>query len=214
MKKVIMIGIAGGSASGKSSISKRLKGYFDSDKSFQIIKMDDYYKDQPELTLEERHKTNYDHPLAFDEDLLLEQIKLLKQRVSIDKPVYDFVLYARTHTEKVTPADVIVLEGLFILDSEKIREQLDIKIFVDTPADVRFIRRLVRDVKKRGRTLDSVVNQYLETVRPMHELFVEPSKRYADIIIPEGGHNLVAIDLLTTKIRSILAANEAFDDHI
>ncbi len=206
MKDVILIGIAGGSASGKSSISKQLQSAFVSTKSFQILKMDDYYKDQAELSMEERYQTNYDHPFAFDTALLLEHLQLLKQRVAIDKPTYDFVSYTRSQEiEKIYPADVIVLEGLFILDSEELRELMDIKIFVETPADVRFIRRLVRDVKKRGRTVDSVVDQYLATVRPMHEQFVEPSKRHADVIIPEGGHNKVAIDLLQTKIRSVLA---------
>lgn len=205
MKNVIIIGIAGGSASGKTSIGKQLLKSFEQDKSFQIIRMDDYYQDQSELPMEERYSTNYDHPLAFDTDLLLEHIKLLKQRVAIEKPIYDYVNHTRfTETERVLPTDVVVLEGLFCLDNEAIRNLLDIKIFVDTPADVRFIRRLVRDVRDRGRTLESVVNQYMTTVRSMHDLFVEPSKRYADVIIPEGGHNKVAIDLLKTKISSIL----------
>lgn len=205
MKNVIIIGIAGGSASGKTSIGKQLLKSFEQDKSFQIIRMDDYYQDQSELLMEERYSTNYDHPLAFDTDLLLEHIKLLKQRVAIEKPIYDYVNHTRfTETERVLPTDVVVLEGLFCLDNEAIRNLLDIKIFVDTPADVRFIRRLVRDVRDRGRTLESVVNQYMTTVRSMHDLFVEPSKRYADVIIPEGGHNKVAIDLLKTKISSIL----------
>ena len=206
MKKVMLIGIAGGSASGKTSIGKQLQKSFNSEKSFLIMKMDDYYKDQSELTMEERYNTNYDHPFAFDTELLLEHISLLKERVAIDKPIYDYVNHTRKEeTEKVFPTDVVILEGLFCLENEAIRDLLDIKIFVDTPADVRFIRRLVRDVKDRGRTLDSVVNQYMTTVRSMHDLFVEPSKRYADVIIPEGGHNKVAIDLLATKISSILA---------
>ena len=206
MKKVMLIGIAGGSASGKTSIGKQLQKSFNSNKSFLIMKMDDYYKDQSELSMEERYNTNYDHPLAFDTELLLEHISLLKERVVIDKPIYDYVNHTRKEaTEKIFPTDVVILEGLFCLENEAIRDLLDIKIFVDTPADVRFIRRLVRDVKDRGRTLDSVVNQYMTTVRSMHDLFVEPSKRYADVIIPEGGHNKVAIDLLATKISSILA---------
>ena len=206
MKKVMLIGIAGGSASGKTSIGKQLQKSFNSNKSFLIMKMDDYYKDQSELSMEERYNTNYDHPLAFDTELLLEHISLLKERVVIDKPIYDYVNHTRKEaTEKIFPTDVVILEGLFCLENEAIRDLLDIKIFVDTPADVRLIRRLVRDVKDRGRTLDSVVNQYMTTVRSMHDLFVEPSKRYADVIIPEGGHNKVAIDLLATKISSILA---------
>lgn len=202
----MLIGIAGGSASGKTSIGKQLQESFDSKKSFQIIKMDDYYKDQSDIAMEVRYTTNYDHPFAFDTDLLLEHITLLKQRVAVEKPKYDYVNHTRfAQSETVFPTDVVVLEGLFCLDNESIRELLDIKIFVDTPADVRFIRRLVRDVNERGRTLDSVVNQYMTTVRQMHDLFVEPSKRYADVIIPEGGHNKVAIDLLKTKISSILS---------
>ena len=148
MKKVMLIGIAGGSASGKTSIGKQLQKSFNSNKSFLIMKMDDYYKDQSELSMEERYNTNYDHPLAFDTELLLEHISLLKERVVIDKPIYDYVNHTRKEaTEKIFPTDVVILEGLFCLENEAIRDLLDIKIFVDTPADVRFIRRLVRDVR-------------------------------------------------------------------
>lgn len=206
MSKSLMIGIAGGSASGKTSIAKKLKAQFDH--SFQIIKMDDYYKDQSSISLEQRYLTNYDHPFAFDNELMHTQLALLKQGLSVEKPMYDYVLHTRSSTiETIHSTDVIVVEGLFALEDEKLRELLDIKIFVDTPADVRFIRRLLRDVKDRGRSLESVVNQYMNTVRIMHEQFVEPSKRYADVIIPEGGHNKVAIDLLVTKINSIIAQN-------
>ncbi len=205
MKNVVIIGIAGGSASGKTLIGKQLKKAFSNVSSFQIIKMDDYYKDQKEMSMEERYAVNYDHPFAFDIDLLVKQLKILKNREPIEKPLYDYVTYTRKEeTETINPSDVIILDGLFCLEDENIREILDMKIFVDTPADVRFIRRLMRDVKERGRTLESVVNQYMNTVRVMHELFVEPSKRYADIIVPEGGKNRVAIDLLKTKISSIL----------
>ncbi len=205
MKNVVIIGIAGGSASGKTLIGKQLKKAFSNVSSFQIIKMDDYYKDQKEMSMEERYAVNYDHPFAFDIDLLVKQLKILKNREPIEKPLYDYVTYTRKEeTETINPSDVIILDGLFCLEDENIREILDMKIFVDTPADVRFIRRLMRDVKERGRTLESVVNQYINTVRVMHELFVEPSKRYADIIVPEGGKNRVAIDLLKTKISSIL----------
>ncbi len=205
MKNVVIIGIAGGSASGKTLIGKQLKKAFSNVSSFQIIKMDDYYKDQKEMSMEERYAVNYDHPFAFDIDLLVKQLKILKSREPIEKPLYDYVTYTRKEeTETINPSDVIILDGLFCLEDENIREILDMKIFVDTPADVRFIRRLMRDVKERGRTLESVVNQYMNTVRVMHELFVEPSKRYADIIVPEGGKNRVAIDLLKTKISSIL----------
>lgn len=205
MKKNIIIGIAGGSASGKTSISKTLKETFGSDNSVVIIRQDDYYKDQSEKTMEERVKTNYDHPFAFDNDLFVEQLLKLVKGQSIEKPVYDFVHHTRSQSiEIIEPSDVVVIEGLFVLEDEDLRNLCDIKIFVDTDADIRFIRRLVRDVKDRGRTLDSVVFQYTTTVKEMHNQFVEPSKRYADIIIPEGGHNMVAIDLLTTKIKSII----------
>ena len=205
MSKPIIIGIAGGSASGKTSISRKLKDQFSDSKSVLIIRQDDYYKDQSDKPMEERVKTNYDHPFAFDNDLLLEHIDSLIAGEKIENPTYDFVHHARRSiTETCYPCAVLILEGLFILEDEMIRSLLDMKIFVDTDADIRFIRRLLRDVKERGRDLDSVVTQYVNTVRIMHNTLVEPSKRYADIIIPEGGENSVAIDLLTTKISSII----------
>nr|WP_208853733.1 uridine kinase [Erysipelothrix tonsillarum] len=208
MMNPIVIGIAGGSASGKSSIAKKLKKHFDETQKVVIIKMDDYYKDQSHLPMEERLETNYDHPFAFDMDLLVADVKALKNGVSINKPVYDFMNHTRSqYSEEIQCNDVIVLEGLMTLDDARLRDLLDIKVFVDAPADIRFIRRLVRDVNKRGRTLDHVIEQYMSTVRIMHEQFVEPSKRYADIIIPEGAHNTVAIDLLTTKISSIIGTS-------
>ncbi|AGN23708.1 uridine kinase [Erysipelothrix rhusiopathiae] len=204
----IVIGIAGGSASGKSSIAKKLKKHFDETQKVVIIKMDDYYKDQSHLPMEERLATNYDHPFAFDMDLLVSDMESLKSGVSIQKPVYDFMNHTRSqYSEEIQCNDVIVLEGLMTLDDARLRDLLDIKVFVDAPADIRFIRRLVRDVNKRGRTLEHVIEQYMSTVRIMHEQFVEPSKRYADIIIPEGAHNTVAIDLLTTKISSIIGTS-------
>lgn len=203
--KPVIIGIAGGSASGKSSIAQRLKKQFEQTQSVVIIRLDDYYKDQSHLVMEERVKTNYDHPFAFDIDLLMEQMGELVNRNTIEKPIYDFVHHTRSDkTEIIEPCDVIVLEGLFVLEDERIRSILDMKLFVDTDADIRFIRRLMRDVEERGRTLESVVTQYTTTVRVMHDLFIEPSKRYADLIIPEGGQNEVAIDLLNTKISSII----------
>ena len=208
MKKPLIIGIAGGSASGKSSISAQLKERYEQSGSVVIIRQDDYYKDQSEKTMEERVKTNYDHPFAFDNDLLVENLQSLLKGEEIKKPIYDFVNHTRSSkTEVVKPSDVIVLEGLFILEEEKLRSLCDMKLFVYTDAGVRFIRRLIRDVKERGRTLDSVVEQYQTTVRVMHNLFVEPSKRYADVIIPEGGKNSVALDLLITKISSIIKEN-------
>ena len=205
MKKVVIIGIAGGSASGKTSISAQLKEHFEHTNSVVIIRQDDYYKDQSEKTMEQRILTNYDHPFAFDDDLLISQLQKLLQREAIKKPVYDLVNHTRSQeVEVIEPSDVIVVEGLFVLENEDLRNLCDIKIFVDTDADIRFIRRLLRDVKERGRTVDSVVDQYLSTVRDMHNQFIEPSKRYADIIIPEGGNNMVAIDVLMTKISSVI----------
>ncbi|MBE6118051.1 MAG: uridine kinase [Solobacterium sp.] len=205
MNKPIIIGIAGGSASGKSTIAEKIVEKFREEKKVVIIRQDDYYKDQSHMPFEERVKTNYDHPFAFDNDYMVYQVKELIAGKTIRKPTYDYVHHTRSDvTEIVEPADVIVLEGLFVLESEELRSLQNIKIFVDTPADVRFIRRLVRDVKERGRTLDSVVSQYVNTVRVMHQSFVEPSKIYADLIIPEGGSNTVAIDLLETKISSII----------
>jgi uridine kinase len=208
MQKPVIIGIAGGSASGKTSIAKRLKKAFESSNSVYIIRQDDYYSDQSHMPLEQRLLTNYDHPFAFDNDLLVEHLDKLVKHQSVKKPTYDFINHTRSsEIEIVQPSDVIVLEGLFVLEDARIRQRLDIKIYVDTPADIRFIRRLVRDVRDRGRTLDSVVHQYTTTVRLMHEQFIEPTKRYADVIVPEGGKNEVAIDLLTTKISSIIREN-------
>ena len=192
MKNSIIIGIAGGSASGKTSISRQVYEFFKGSHTTCIIKQDDYYKDQSHLSFEERVKTNYDHPFAFDNDLLVEQLKQLKEGKSISKPTYDYTQHTRSDVvETITPRDVYILEGLFVLYDEKIRDLCDILVFVDTDADIR-----------------SVCNQYLETVRPMHEQFVEPSKKYAHIIIPEGGNNTVAIDLLITKISSVIDAKE------
>lgn len=205
MGKPLIIGIAGGTASGKTSISRHIQEMYDDVTSVLIIRQDDYYKDQSSKTMEERVLTNYDHPDSIDTDLLVEHVKALIDGKSIQKPLYDFVEHTRSkETEVCYPCDVLILEGLFVLQDPKIRELLDIKVFVDTEADIRFIRRLLRDVQERGRSMESVVNQYTSTVRPMHESFVEPSKKYADIIIPEGGENRVAIDLLITKISSII----------
>ena len=208
MNKPIIIGIAGGSASGKTSISRKLFEAFEKTNSVVIIKEDDYYKNQDYLPMSERIKTNYDHPFAFDHQLLIEHLNVLINGGTIEKPTYDYVNHTRSKvTEVIKYSDVIILEGLFVLESKEIRDLLDIKVFVDTPSDVRFIRRLLRDVKERERTLDSVVNQYMSTVREMHEQFIEPSKKFADVIIPEGCKNYVAIDLLVTKISSIIAEN-------
>ena len=205
MSKPIIIGIAGGSASGKTSISRRLKQHFENEGSVLIIRQDDYYKDQSDKPMEERIKTNYDHPLAFDFDLMIDHLNKLIAGETIEKPTYDYTVHNRSNvTEIVHPSDVLIIEGLFALYTREIRDLEDIKIFVDTPADIRFIRRLKRDVKERARTIESITDQYLTTVKPMHDQFLEPTKQFADIIIPQGKSNTVAIDLLKTKINSIL----------
>ncbi|MGE8035201.1 uridine kinase [Lysinibacillus sp. KCTC 33748] len=200
----VVIGIAGGSCSGKTSVTRAIYDVF-RDHSVVVIEQDFYYKDQSHLTFEERLGTNYDHPLAFDNDLLIEQLKKLLVRQPIEKPVYDYVQHTRAkEVIHVEPVDVIILEGILVLEDADLRDLMDIKLYVDTDSDLRIIRRIMRDIKERGRTTDSVIDQYLSAVRPMHNLFIEPTKRYADIIIPEGGDNEVAIDLMVTKIKTIL----------
>lgn len=204
MSKPLLIGITGGTGSGKSTVAKAI---YDSlpKNNIVIIEQDSYYKDQSHLSSEERTKTNYDHPLAFDTDLLVSHLKDLLNNKPIDKPLYDFTVHNRMkETVRIEPKEIIILEGILILDSPEIRKLLDIKIFVDTDADIRIIRRIQRDMKERGRTLDSIIKQYTEVVKPMHYEFIEPTKRYADIIIPEGGYNKVAIDIMVAKIKSIL----------
>jgi len=205
LSRPILIGIAGGTASGKTSIADILRDDFKKSNSVTIIKEDDYYKDQSDLSMEERAKTNYDHPLAFDFDLMFIQLKQLLDRNTIEKPTYDYTVHNRSkETEIVEPSDVIILEGLFALYNPEIREMEDIKIFVDTDSDIRFIRRLVRDMEVRNRSLESVKEQYLTTVKPMHDQFIEPTKKYADVILPNGKSNEVGIDLIRTKIYSVL----------
>ena len=204
MNKPILIGITGGTGSGKSSIADAIYSSF-SNECIAMIQQDMYYKDQSHLSMEERIKTNYDHPKAFDNDLLIKHLGDLIKGVSIDKPIYDFSVHNRAkETVKVEPRSIIIVEGILVLEDERLRDLLDIKVYVDTDADIRILRRLVRDINERGRTVDSVVNQYLEVVRPMHLQFTEPTKRYADIIVPEGGQNKVAIDILVSKIKDIL----------
>lgn len=204
MKRPLIIGITGGTGSGKSTVSREIFKSIPK-KNITVIEQDSYYKDQSHLTYDERVKTNYDHPFAFDNDLLIEHLKMLIENKAIEKPIYDFENHNRKkETKLVESKSIIVVEGILILSEKKIRDLLDIKIFVDTDADVRVIRRIHRDINQRARTLDSVIHQYMETVRPSHLQFVEPSKRYADIIIPEGGYNKVAIDILVTKINSII----------
>lgn len=196
-----IIGIAGGTGSGKTTLTKRLKERFGDDVS--VISHDNYYKRHDELPYEERCRLNYDHPDAFDTDLMVEQVQALRRGETIACPVYyDFTVHNRSEdTLLIAPTSVIILEGILIFADSKLRDLMDVKIFVDTDADVRILRRVVRDVKKRGRTLESVVQQYLTTVKPMHEQFVEPSKRCADIIVPEGGKNLVALDMIIQRVE-------------
>ncbi|MDR7077992.1 uridine kinase [Neobacillus niacini] len=204
MRKPVVIGVAGGSGSGKTSVTKAIYESFKGH-SITMLQQDYYYKDQSDVPFEERLKTNYDHPLAFDNDLLIEHIQKLLRYEPIEKPIYDYALHTRSNEIiEVEPKDVIILEGILVLEDERLRNLMDIKLFVDTDADIRIIRRLSRDIKERGRTLDSVIDQYTNVVRPMHNQFIEPTKRYADVIIPEGGQNHVAIDLMVTKVQTIL----------
>ena len=204
MKKPILIGITGGTGSGKSSIADSIYSSF-SDECIAMIQQDMYYKDQSHLSMEERVLTNYDHPNAFDNDLIIEHLKCLLNGNSIDKPIYDFANHTRAkETVRVEPRRIIIVEGILVLENKELRDLLDIKVYVDTDADIRILRRLVRDINERGRTVESVINQYLDIVRPMHMQFTEPTKRYADIIVPEGGQNKVAIDILVSKIKDIL----------
>lgn len=204
MRKPVVIGVAGGSGSGKTSVTKAIYESFKGH-SITMLQQDYYYKDQSDLPFEERLKTNYDHPLAFDNDLLIEHIEKLLRYEPIEKPVYDYSLHTRSkEIIDVEPKDVIILEGILVLEDERLRKLMDMKLFVDTDADIRILRRMSRDIKERGRTLDSVIEQYTNVVRPMHNQFIEPTKRYADVIIPEGGQNHVAIDLMVTKIQTIL----------
>lgn len=204
MGKTTIIGIAGGSGSGKTSVTseimKNLDGY-----SVALIEQDYYYKDQSHMSFEDRLKTNYDHPFAFDNERFKHDLKNLKEGQAIEVPTYDYSNHTRSDkTIRFEPKDVVILEGIFALENESLRDLMDVKIYVDTDADLRILRRLARDIKDRGRTMESVIDQYLSVVRPMHIQFIEPTKKYADIIIPEGGSNKVAIDIMTTKIQSLV----------
>ena len=201
--KVLTIGIAGGTGSGKTTITKRIIKEFGGEVS--VIYHDNYYKAHNEMSYAERCKLNYDHPDAFDTELMLEHLRALKRGEKIFCPVYDYSDHNRSDkTVEVHPARVVIVEGILIFADEALRNEMDIKLFVDTDADVRILRRIVRDVRDRGRSLESVVNQYLNTVKPMHEQFVEPSKRSADVIIPEGGRNAVALSMVMERIRAYL----------
>ena len=203
MSTILTIGIAGGTGSGKTTITKRIIERFGGDVS--VVNHDNYYKAHDEMTYEERCKLNYDHPDAFENDLMIEHLKQLKAGKSVRCPVYDYTVHNRSKdTILIKPAKVIIVEGILILADKQLCDQMDIRVFVDTDADVRILRRIVRDVKKRERTLESVIDQYLTTVKPMHEAFVEPSKKNAHIIIPEGGRNHVALDMVIGRIRQHL----------
>lgn len=197
---VMIVGIAGGTGSGKTTLTDRLKERFGRDVS--VVYHDSYYKAHDDLPFEERCRLNYDHPDSFDTALMVEHLKALRTGHAVDCPTYDYTVHNRAkETVRVEPARVILVEGILIFENQPLRELMDIKIFVDTDADTRILRRILRDVKERGRSLDSVVNQYLTTVKPMHEAFVEPSKKYADLIVPEGGHNLVALDMIVQRVE-------------
>ncbi|MBE6206681.1 MAG: uridine kinase [Rikenellaceae bacterium] len=202
--KVTIIGVAGGSGSGKSTLVKKLQEAFAGD-DVATLCHDYYYKAHPELTYEERTKLNYDHPQAFDTDMMVEHVKTLRSNVPIEHPVYSFVDHNRTSdTVAVKPSKVIIIDGILIFENKELRDLMDIKVYVDTDADVRLARRILRDVCDRGRSMQSVIDQYITTVKPMHEEFVEPSKKYADVIIPEGGFNSVAVGMLIKNIRSLI----------
>ena len=203
MNKAFIIGIAGGTGSGKTTLAENIVTHFG--QSITLLCHDDYYKAHDELPYSEREKLNYDHPDAFDTELLISHLEALKRGESIACPIYDYTVHNRSNRTKIIePTPVILLEGILIFASPEVRELLDMKVFVDTDADVRILRRIVRDVRERERTLESVISQYLTTVKPMHEAFVEPSKKHADIIVPEGGDNPVAYGMIIGQIEKIL----------
>jgi uridine kinase len=200
----LIIGICGGTGSGKTTITNRIIEAL-SEKNVIVLEQDNYYKGFPELPFAERVKVNFDHPDSMDTPLLAEHVRRLREGQSIERPSYDFANFRRVdETVRIEPRSAIIIEGILIFENKALRDLMDIKIFVDTDADLRFIRRLERDIRDRGRTMQMVIQQYMTTVRPMHMEFVEPSKRYADVIIPEGGHNEVGIDLVIQKIRSLV----------
>lgn len=208
MKRPVIIAVAGGSASGKTTVIEEVISKLK--KEFVVVIMhDDYYKEHNHLSLEERKMVNYDHPDSIDNELFLKHVNKLLKGEEINKPIYDFNTYSRLEkTEKITPKKVIILEGILVLTDKRIRELADIKLYVDLDSDMRFIRRMERDIKERGRTVESVVDQYLKTVKPMHHQFVEPTKRYADVIIPNDHKHDVAVDIIVSKINTILGEEE------
>ena len=211
MSDVIVIGVAGGTGSGKTTLVKALMNRFGD--NISVLSHDNYYKRHDEMSYEERTHLNYDCPDAFDTDMMIEHLRMLKNGQAIDCPVYDFTVHNRSsETIHIVPERVIIVEGILIFENQELRDLMDIKIFVDTDADVRLCRRIKRDVNKRGRTLESVLAQYQDTVKPMHERYVEPSKRYADIVVPEGGKNWIALDMILGRIQRHLDKGEDFYD--
>lgn len=207
MEDILVLGIAGGSGSGKTTLMKNLVQIFG--ENVTVLSHDNYYKRHDEMTYEERCLINYDEPAAFENDLMVEHLRLLKSGQSIQCPVYDYTVHNRSsETTLVVPKRVIIVEGILIFADEQLRELMDIRIFVDTDADIRLCRRIKRDVNKRGRTLESVLMQYQQTVKPMHEKYVEPSKRFANLVVPEGGKNFVALDMIVDRIRRHLSQSE------
>jgi len=206
---MLIIGIAGGTGSGKTTVARSVIDRLGTGK-VTFISQDNYYKDHSHLSMAERGTINYDHPFAFDNELLIEHLKCLKEGRAAQAPVYDFTIHARSTTEtlELGPNNIVMLEGLHVLSDEKLRELLDIKVFVDTDPDVRILRRVLRDIEERGRSIQSIHHQYLTTVKPMHEAFIEPSKKYADLIIPEGGQNAVGIELLTVLTEKYLSGDK------
>ena len=204
MANILVIGIAGGTGSGKTTITRKIMERFGEEVT--VLYHDNYYKAHHDLSYEERTKLNYDHPNAFDTEMMVEDLKKLREGSAIECPIYDYTIHDRSDdTLTIQPSRIIVVEGIMIFHEEALRKLMDIKLFVDTDADERILRRILRDVNERGRTLDSVINQYLTTVKPMHEAFVEPSKRYADVIIPVGGENQVALDMVLGRMSTHLA---------
>lgn len=202
--KPVIIGIAGGTGSGKTTVARAIHDRVGKDR-IEWISHDSYYRNFEGLTPEERHHINFDHPDSLETELLVRHVDVLRKGSAVEVPIYDFTSHSRTtETHRVEPRRVVIVEGILVLAEPELRKKIDIKLYVDTPSDIRFMRRLVRDIKTRGRSMESVIEQYVTTVRPMHEEFVEPSKRYADLIIPEGGENHVAIDAIIARVEGLL----------
>ena len=209
LNRPLMIGIAGGTGSGKTTVARRVAAAL-SDSSVAFVEMDSYYRNHVGLSMAELHTVNWDHPDAFDIDLFVEHLDAMSRGEPIEKPVYDYSIHARSvETVRIPRVDVVVVDGILLFTDERVRQRLDVKVFVDADADIRLVRRIRRDMASRGRPLDEIMDQYVNTVRPMHLQFIEPSKRWADVIVPRGGHNTVAIEMILAKIRQRLASSGA-----